>query len=105
MKHLSVLSLLIAFHLFSFSQGISTQFARFDHTDGASDYYSIKLSMLNSRSERGYFYEMARVSNVYMVDKEDINSDSALFITGNLDKDMMLSHLGSEEHTSELQSR
>ena len=49
--------------------------------------------MLNSRSERGYFYEMARVSNVYMVDKEDINSDSALFITGNLDKDMMLSHL------------
>lgn len=62
------------------------RFVRFDHTDGAFNYYSIRLSMFNSSFERGSFYEAAKSGEIYMKDKSEFDKDSTLFMTGNTDK-------------------
>ncbi len=69
------------------------RFVRFDHNNGAFNFYSIRLSMFNSSYERGYFYEAAKSGEIFMVDKSEFNLDSALFMTGNTDKVRTLDHL------------
>ena len=69
------------------------RFVRFDHNDGASNFYSIKLSLFTSLSERGYFYEAAKADEIYMSDKSEFDKDSTLFMTGNTDKERTLHHL------------
>ncbi len=69
-----------------FSNDSLKRFVRFDHTDGAFNYYTIRLSMFNSSSERGYFYEAAKSDGIYMMDKSEFDKDSTLFMTGNTDK-------------------
>jgi len=62
------------------------RFVKFDHSDGAFDYYRIRLSMFNSSYARGYFYEAAKTSGIYMKDKSEFDKDSTLFMTGNFNK-------------------
>jgi uncharacterized protein (TIGR02145 family) len=62
------------------------RFVRFDHSDGAFNYFSIRLSMFISSHERGYFYQVARASEIYIKDKSEIDRDSAVFMTGNTDR-------------------
>jgi uncharacterized protein (TIGR02145 family) len=69
------------------------RFVRFDHTDGVFNYYSVKLSVFNSASERGYFYEAAKSDRIFMADKSQFNEDSALFITGDTGKIKILNHI------------
>ncbi len=69
------------------------RFVRFDHTDGASNFYSVRLSLFSSSFERGYFYEAAKADGIYMKDKSEFGEDSTLFVTGNTDKGKMLHHL------------
>ncbi len=69
-----------------FSNDSLKRFVRFDHTDGAFNYYSIRLSMFNSSFERGYFYEAAKSGEIFMTDKSEFDKDSTLFMTGNMDK-------------------
>lgn len=62
------------------------RFVRFDHSDGSFNYYFVRLSMFNTRQERGYFYQAARSAEIFIVEKSDIDKDSTLFKTGNTDK-------------------
>ncbi len=57
------------------------KFVRFDHTSDGLDYYSIKLSLFHSRSERLDFYDIARERGIFISDKNDIFKDSAFFTT------------------------
>jgi len=54
--------------------------ARFDHTEEGSDFYYVRLSLFHSQSERLSFYEKARDRGIYIDDKNNFYSDSALFI-------------------------
>jgi uncharacterized protein (TIGR02145 family) len=74
-------------------QDLLKQFVRFDHTDGIFNYYSVKLSVFNSTSERGYFYEAAKSDRIFMADKSEFDEDSALFLTGDTMKLNILNHI------------
>ena len=55
--------------------------ARFDRTEDGSDYYYVRLSLFHSEFERLDFYEKARDHGIYIADKNNFYSDSALFVT------------------------
>ena len=77
----------------NYQQDSLKRFVRFDHTDGIFNYYSIKLSVFNSASERGYFYEAAKSDRIFMADKSEFDEDSALFLTGDTMKINILNHI------------
>jgi uncharacterized protein (TIGR02145 family) len=86
------------------SNDSAIRFVRFDSTDGAFNYYTIRLSMFNSSFERGYFYETAKTDGIFMKDKSDFRNDSALFMTGNTDRVNTL-HLFSDLYESTIGTR
>lgn len=63
------------------------RFVRLDHQDGSLSYYYVRLSMFNSFYERGIFYEKASNAEIYIVNKAEIDNDSALFMTGSAEKE------------------
>jgi len=79
-------------------------FVRFEYTDGAFSYYSIRLAMFNSSIERGYFYEAAKADGIYIADKSEFDNDSTLFFTGDNDK-MRIFHLFYNLYNQTINSR
>jgi len=54
---------------------------RFDHRGELYDYYYVRLSGFRSHFERYDFYTKAGLHNIFMQNKNDFHSDSALFET------------------------
>ena len=66
----------------SFSQITKSErrdFARFDYTDGKSDFYQIDLSQLKGEFERCYFYSEASNQKLYIADKKNFYNEYAYF--------------------------
>ncbi len=59
--------------------------ARFDHSGSGFNFFYLRLHLFHAEFERLDFYEQARVHEIYINDKNDFHSDSALFRTA-LDK-------------------
>ncbi len=68
-------------------------FARFVREDPEGDQYMIRLSMFNSSSERLAFYNEARRFGIFMMDKNEFNNDSTLFIVHSHDRNETMARL------------
>ncbi|MCX6307209.1 MAG: hypothetical protein NT040_19765, partial [Bacteroidetes bacterium] len=55
--------------------------ARFDHSENGSSYFYVRLSLLHSEFERLNFFMTARDRKIFIADKNDFYSDSAIFFT------------------------
>ena len=58
----------------------NTPFARFDRSENGYDYYWLKLNMFQSEFARTYFYSVSAENKLFINDKNDFTSDSALFV-------------------------
>jgi uncharacterized protein (TIGR02145 family) len=58
-----------------------SRFVRFDHYEGRFAYFNVKLSLFPSDFERCYFYDAAGSENIFIGNKDEFHSDSALFLT------------------------
>jgi len=58
----------------------NTPFARFDRSENGFDYYWLKLNMFQSEYEHAYFYKLSSDNQLYINDKNDFISDTALFL-------------------------
>ncbi len=55
--------------------------AWFDHSEPGLDFYYVRLSLFSTEFERLDFYQKAAGSGIYIADKNNFQSDSALFTT------------------------
>jgi uncharacterized protein (TIGR02145 family) len=78
--------------------------ARFDYSANGSDYYYVRLSLFQSEFERLYFYQEAGARGIYITDKTEFTSDSALFRTDNFQDQAMLEFSDLYRRTEEAAS-
>ena len=73
-------------------------FTHFDHSDYQYNYYWVNLSLFRSEFGRYYFYHLAGKQGLFIADKSDILSDSALFLTKMDEKETLPSLLNDLFH-------
>ena len=57
------------------------RFVRYENSDKEHAFYYVRLSMFRSEFERLFFYEAAGAREIFITDKHEFHSDSALFMT------------------------